>query len=78
MFCVLFSNTQDGELDLTFNPMDVGFENGDGTNGSILRSAKQPVGNIKIYPDPVKDAFYLNKEFKSISVFSINEKLIKL
>lgn len=48
VFCVLFSNAQDGELDLTFNPMDVGFENGDGTNGPILSSIKQADGKIII------------------------------
>lgn len=48
LFFGLVSNAQDGLLDLTFNPSDIGFENGDGANGSILRSIKQADGKIII------------------------------
>ncbi len=48
MLCYLLSNAQPGSIDLTFNPNDIGFGNGDGANDYVNASATQDDGKIII------------------------------
>ncbi len=44
----LSASAQDGSLDLSFNPTDVGYGFGDGADGEVLASAIQPDGKVII------------------------------